>query len=192
MHSILINITLRISLLKCVFYFLLDSQHLFSFLWFASSPRPIWSKKSHFTSTFNRTSSLTTLVFGAPLCLHTCPCSWRFSSWVPTLYSCFQGPPWGLYCVEAPSSRPCLEHPSWVIIASMESIPSPFVPRYSSPSFIAWSLSCVALYDLQSHCPLSLMILCQSLPCHSRPLCSSKGSRPSAIQSPPFHHHHWY
>ena len=106
------------------------------------------------------------------------------------MYSCFHGPPLGPYCVAAPSSRPCLEHPSWVIIAFMESIPSPFVPRYSPPPFIAWSLSCVAHYGLQSHCPLSLMILRQSLPGHSCPLCSTKGSRPFATQSLPFHHHH--
>ena len=31
MHSILRNITLSISPLKCMFYFLLDSQHIFSF-----------------------------------------------------------------------------------------------------------------------------------------------------------------
>ena len=161
-----------------------------SFLYFHPSPGPILSKKGHFTYTLNRISSLTTLVFGAPLCLHTCPCSCRFSSWATLLYSFFYGPPLDLYCVAAPSSRPCLEHPSWVIIAFMESIPSPFVPHYSSPSFIAWSLSCVAHYDLQSHCSLSLPILCQSLPSHSCSLCSNKGSRPSATQYPPFHHPH--
>ena len=91
------------------------------------------------------------------------------------MYSCFHGPPLDLYCVAAPSSRPCLEHPSGVIIAFMESILSPFVPRYSPPSLIAWFLSCVAHYGLQSHYPLSLMILCQSLPCHSCPLCSKQG-----------------
>ena len=180
MHSILRNITLSISLLKCMFYFILDSQHIFSFLWFSTSPGPIFSKEGHFTSPLNRISSLTTLVLGAPLRLHTCPRSCRFSSWVPTLYSCFHGPPLDLYCVAASSSHPCLEHPSWVIIAFMESIPRPFVPHYNPPSFIAWSLSCVAHYGLQSHCPLSLMILRQSLPCHSCPLCSNKGSRPFA------------
>ena len=107
------------------------------------------------------------------------------------MYSCFYGPPLDLYCVAAPSSRPCLEHPSGVIITFMESISSPFVSRYSPPSLIAWFLSCVTHYDLQSHCPLSLMILCQSLPCHSCPLCSSKGSHPFATQLPPFHHYHW-
>ena len=128
----------------------------------------------------------------APLCLLTCPCSCWFSSWDTLWYSYFYGPPLDLYCVVAPSSRPYLEHLSWVIITFMESIPSPFIPRYSPPSFIVWSLSCVAHHGLQSHCPLSLTILCQSLPCHSCLLCSNKGIRPFATQSPPFHHHHWY
>ena len=72
-----------------------------------------------------------------------------------------------------------------------ESISSPFISRYSPPSFIARSLSRVAHYGLQSHCPLSLLILCQSLPSHPCPLCSNKGSRPFTTRSPPFHHHHW-
>ena len=140
----------------------------------------------------NRISSLAPLILGAPFGLHTYPGSCWCSSWVPILYSCFHGPPLDLYCVATPSSHPCLEHPSWVIIAFMESILSPFVPRYSPPSLIAWFLSCVTHYGLQSHCPLSLMILCQSLPCHSCPLCSSTGRHPFATQSLSFHHHHWY
>ena len=131
-----------------------------SFSWFDTSPRHILSMKGLFTSPPNRISSLTTLIMGAPLCLFTHPCLCWFSSWDTLLYSCFYGPPLDLYCVATPSSCPCLEHPSWVIIAFMESIPSPFVSRYSPPSFIDWSLSCVAHYGLQSHCPLSLMILC--------------------------------
>ena len=103
----------------------------------------------------------------------------------------FSWSPLDLLYVATPSSHPCLEHPSWVIIAFMESIPSPFESRYSHPSFSAWSLSRVARYSLQSHYPLSLMILCQSLPGHPCPLCSNKGIRPFATQYPPFHHHHW-
>ena len=45
----------------------------------------------------------------------------------------------------------------------MESILRPFVPHHNPPSVIAWFLSCVAYYDLQPHCPLSLLISCQSL-----------------------------
>ena len=107
------------------------------------------------------------------------------------MYTCFYGPPLALYCVVAPLSCPCLEHPSRVIIMFMESIPSPFVSRCSPPSFIAWFLSRVAHYGLQSHYPLSLMILCQSLPGHPCPLFSNKGSHPFTTQYPPFHHHHW-
>ena len=98
--------------------------------------------------------------------------------------------PIDLYCVAASLSRPCLEHPSWVIIAFMESILSPFVSRYSPPFFIAWFVSHVAHHEIQSHCPLSLMILCPLLPGHPCPLCFNKGSRSFATQYPPFHHHH--
>ena len=160
-----------------------------SFSWFDTSPRHIFPRRVY-SPLSNQISSLTTLVFGAPLCLHTCPCLCGFLSWATLLYSCFYGPPLDLYCVATPSSRPCLEHLIWVIIAFMESIPSPFVPRYSPPSFIAWSLSRVAHDGIQSHYPLSLLILCQSLPSHRFPLCSNKGSRPSDTQYPPFHHHH--
>ena len=67
----------------------------------------------------------------------------------------------------------------------MESILSPFVPCYSPPSFIVWSLSRVAHDGIHSHYPLSLLKLCQSLPIHPCPLCSNKGSRPSATHYPP-------
>ena len=102
----------------------------------------------------------------------------------------FSWSPLELFYVAAPSSHPFLEHPSWVTITFMESIPNPFESRYSHPSFSAWSLSRVAHYGLQSHCPLSLMILCQSLSCNSCPLCSNKGSHPFSTQYPPLHHHH--
>ena len=64
--------------------------------------------------------------------------------------------PLDLFCVEASSSHRCLEHPSWVIIASMESIPSPFVSCYIPPSFIDLFLSYVTHLVLQSYYPLSL------------------------------------
>ena len=99
--------------------------------------------------------------------------------------------PPNLFCVAAPSSHPCLEHLSWVIIAFMESIPSPFVSHYSPPSFIAWFLSRVTHCGLLSYCPLSPLISCQLLPGHPCPSCSNKGSRQPATQYPPFHHHPW-
>ena len=114
-----------------------------------------------------------------------------YNSELPSCTHAFMVPIGPFSYVVAPSSHPCLEHPIWVIIAFMEYILSPFEPRYSPPSFIAWSLSRVAHYGLQSHYPLSLMILCQSLPGHPCHLFSNKGSRPFATQSPPFHHHHW-
>ena len=107
---------------------------------FDTSPGHIFSLKGLFTSPPNWISSLTTLVLGAPLCLLTCLCLCWFSSWDTLLYSCFYGPPLDLYCVAAPSSRPCLEHPSWVIITFMESIPSPFVSHHPSslgPSLVS-------------------------------------------------------
>ena len=87
--------------------------------------------------------------------------------------------PLNLFCVATPSSHPCLEHLSWVIIAFMESILSPFVSLYIPPSFIAWFLSRVTHYGRQSYCPLSPLILCQSLPVHPCPLCSNNEVCPS-------------
>ena len=170
-----------------MFYFLLDSQHLFFH---------VYDLKLHQGTFFPRrvTSPLLKIEFphlrhlylGHHLASLLVFVRVDFRHEFPPYTHAFMVPHWGLYCVVAPSSRPCLEHPSWVIIAFMESIPSPFVPHYSPPSFIAWSLSYVAQYGLQSHCPLSLMILWQLLPCHSCPLCSNKGSRPFATPSFPF------
>ena len=138
----------------------------------------------------NRISSLTILVLGAPLCLLTCLCLCWFSSWATLLYSCFYGSPLDPYYEAAPSSHPCLEHPSRVHITFMEPISNPFVPHYSPPSCLAWSLSHATHYGLLHPCPLSLLILCQSLPSYSCPLRSNKGSFPTAPPYPPFHHHH--
>ena len=70
-----------------------------SFLRFDTPLGHILSKKGHFTPPQNRISSLTTLVLGAPSCPLTCPCSCRFSSWVPIMYSCLHGPPSGPFTV---------------------------------------------------------------------------------------------
>ena len=158
-----------------------------SFPCFDTSLGHIFSMKGLFTSSKNRIYSLTTLVLGTPLCLLPRLRSYLFLSWATILYSCFYGPPLEPYYEAAPFTFPCLEHPSRVIITSMESTLSPFVPRYSPPSFLVWSLSLGAHYGLQYPCPLSLMILCQSLPSHSYPLCYNKGSRPTAPSYPPFH-----
>ena len=133
MRSILRNITLNISLLKCMFYFLLDNQHLFSFFMFDTSPGHIFSKKGHFPSHSNRISSLTTLVLGAPLRLITRLCSCRFSSWVPILYSCFYGPPWDLSM---------WQHHRVALVSSIQ----------VESSSHSWSLSRVPLYpDIALH-----------------------------------------
>ena len=106
------------------------------------------------------------------------------------MYSCFYGPYWTFSVWQR--HRISLVYSIRVESSSvMKSISCPFLSRYSPPSFIAWSLPRLSQYGPQSHCSLSLLILCQSLPSHSCPLCSNKGSRPSATQYPPFHHHHW-
>ena len=94
---------------------LLESSHQalkwvsVSFFLFYTSPRHILSTKRHFTTPQNQISSLATLVLGAPLCLHTYPCSCWFSSWVTILYSCLYGPHWTIFLcgstIESPLFR---------------------------------------------------------------------------------------